>query len=341
MASSTIAPFGHGSIENIATIIGELYTGPELTRILASLGMPDTVGATATKWKRLAASMGEKQFSQRDGRPILAVIVAAMKPDMIWDRQGKAAVARDELTQVLSMSGYRVLDDGRIGRAKTAATASEASARSVRLRKPLEARDAHPEVIRHCREELLRKDHYEAVFEAVKGLGARLREKSELDEDGRPLVQAALRGKQPRVLLTDCSTVTERNEQEGIALLAEGVFAAFRNPAAHEPRLVWEVSEQDALDVLGTLSMIQRSLDSARSGTRGCIGHAGGTTAPMQKATVGASPWETQGRPPFRRVRTSAAGPYKRHAALIVPTHERADEKPLVTVGARPETHGR
>jgi uncharacterized protein (TIGR02391 family) len=83
-------------------------------------------------------------------------------------------------------------------------------------------------------------------------------------------VQAALRGKQPRVLLTDCTTGTERNEQEGIALLAEGAFAAFRNPA-HEPRLVWEVTEQDALDVLGTLSMIHRRLDSARRG---------GTTAP-------------------------------------------------------------
>lgn len=110
-----------------------------------------------------------------------------------------------------------------------------------------------PKWIRHCRPELLRKDCYEAVFEAVKGLGARLREKSGLDEDGRALVQAALRGKQPRVLITAYSTVTERNEQEGVALLAEGVFAAFRNPAAHEPRLEWEVSEQDALDVLGTL----------------------------------------------------------------------------------------
>lgn len=264
MAASTIAPFGHGSIENIARIIGELYTGPELTRILASVGMPDPLGDGQTKWKRLAASMQGKQYSQRDGRPVLAVVIAAMKPEMGWDRQAKAAVARDELTQVLSLSGYRVRDNGTIGPAEKAATASEASDRTQRLRKLLEARDAHPEVIRHCREELLRTDCYEAVFEVVKGLGARLREKSGLDEDGRALVQAALRGKQPRVLLTDYSTVTERNEQEGVALLAEGVFAAFRNPAAHEPRLEWEVSEQDALDVLGTLSMIHRRLDSAR-----------------------------------------------------------------------------
>lgn len=264
MAASTIAPFGHGSIENIARIIGELYTGPDLTRILKSAGMPDPLGEGQTKWKRLAASMQDKQYSQRDGRPILAVVTAAMKPDTIWDRQSKAAVARDELTQVLSLSGYRVREDGRIGPATKTATASEASARSERLRTRLTERSAHPEVVRHCREELLRKDCYEAVFEAVKGLGARLREKSGLDQDGRALVQAALRGKQPRVLITDCCTVTERNEQEGVALLAEGVFAAFRNPAAHEPRLVWEVSEHDALDVLGTLSLIHRRLDAAR-----------------------------------------------------------------------------
>lgn len=265
MAAKAIAPFGDGSIENIARIIGELYSGSELTRLLQAVRMPDPLGEGPTKWKRLAASMQQKQHLQGDGRPILAVIAAAMKPDRIWDRQGKASVSRDELTQVLSMSGYRVLEDGRVGTALKAATASEASARSERLRSLLQARDAHPEVIRHCREELLRKDCYEAVFEAVKGLGARLREKSGLDEDGRGLVQAALRGKQPRVLLTECDTVTDRNEQEGIALLAEGVFAAFRNPAAHEPRLVWEVSEADALDVLGTLSMIHRRLDGARS----------------------------------------------------------------------------
>lgn len=264
MATGTIGPFGHGSIENIARIIGELHSGPELTRILASVGMPDLLGEGQTKWKRLAASMRDKQCSQGDGRPILAVVTAAMKPDVIWDRQVKASVARDELSQVLSLSGYRVRDDGQIGPAKKAATASEASARSTRLRAHLTERGAHPEVVRHCRTELLKADYYEAVFEAVKGLGARLREKSGVDQDGRPLVQAVLQGKSPRILLTPCTTETERNEQTGIALLAEGVFAAFRNPSAHQPKLDWQMSEQDALDVLGTLSMIHRRLDGAR-----------------------------------------------------------------------------
>ncbi|WP_276309372.1 TIGR02391 family protein [Cryobacterium aureum] len=45
--------------------------------------------------------------------------------------------------------------------------------------------------------------------------------------------------------------------------LAKGLFSAFRNPVAHEPRIEWVLTEQDALDVLGTLSMIHRRLDSA------------------------------------------------------------------------------
>ncbi|MGO1264497.1 MAG: TIGR02391 family protein [Brevibacterium aurantiacum] len=68
------------------------------------------------------------------------------------------------------------------------------------------------------------------------------------------------------IKLNALSTATRRNEQRGISLLAEGLFAAFRNPSAHEPRTKWEMSEQDALDVLGAASMVHRRLDSAVQG---------------------------------------------------------------------------
>lgn len=264
MADSSVQAFSTGTIEAVGKVLGDLYSGSELTRIIVEAKFLDPLGEGQTKWKRLAAAMHATQARQGDGQPVLVLVRISLASDRVWSRQPEAAVARDELTQILSLSGYAVREDGRVIRASRTSTASEASARSERLHQLLTARGAHAEVIRHCRPELLRKDCYAAVFEAVKGLGARMREKSGLDEDGRALVQATLRGKQPRVLLTDCSTVTERNEQQGIALLAEGIFAAFRNPAAHEPRLVWEVSEQDALDVLGTLSMIHRRLDNAR-----------------------------------------------------------------------------
>jgi len=43
----------------------------------------------------------------------------------------------------------------------------------------------------------------------------------------------------------------------------KGCFSAFRNPTAHEPRIVWHVSEADTLDLLSTLSLIHRRLDNA------------------------------------------------------------------------------
>lgn len=86
----------------------------------------------------------------------------------------------------------------------------------------------------------------------------------ETDEDGPKLVEAILEGSDPKILLNDRANRSQRDEQRGVALLMKGVFAAFRNPAAHEPKIVWTMTEQDALDVLGTLSMVHRRLDAAR-----------------------------------------------------------------------------
>lgn len=67
------------------------------------------------------------------------------------------------------------------------------------------------------------------------------------------------------VCLNDPSTqsLRYRDEPRGVALLAKGLFAAFRHPTSHEPRVEWSMSEQDALDVLGTLSMLHRRLGGA------------------------------------------------------------------------------
>lgn len=150
-----------------------------------------------------------------------------------------------------------------MARAPKARTVDEARARTDRLRDKLQQRQAHELVIAYCWPELLRADYYEAVFEAIKGLGSRLRTMTGKDLDGSKLVEGTLEGAPPVVRLNDLSTQSLRDEQRGVALLAKGLFAAFRNPTSHEPRVEWSMSEQDALDVLGTLSMLHRRLDGA------------------------------------------------------------------------------
>ena len=190
---------------------------------------------------------------------MVGLIHAAMAPDRTLSRRAEAAIARDSLNQVLSIAGYRVKEDGRVATTTRATTDSEAAARSERLQRHLSDRCAHRDVLQYCRPELLRTDFYEAVFESIKGLGHRLRAMSGgTDEDGPKLVEATLEGSDPLILLNNRANRSQRDEQRGVALLMKGMFAAFRNPAAHEPKIVWTMTEQDALDVLGTLSMVHR-----------------------------------------------------------------------------------
>jgi uncharacterized protein (TIGR02391 family) len=45
--------------------------------------------------------------------------------------------------------------------------------------------------------------------------------------------------------------------------LIKGLFGAFRNTTAHAPKIHWNITEQDALDILTTISLVHRRLDSA------------------------------------------------------------------------------
>jgi len=59
------------------------------------------------------------------------------------------------------------------------------------------------------------------------------------------------------------STETEVSEQKGFSNMLVGLFGAVRNPVAHAPKTAWLMSEQDALDILSTVSFIHRKLDNA------------------------------------------------------------------------------
>lgn len=230
---------------------------------MAEIPLRQDPGEGNTKWRRLAYAVSSNQVSTQSGNAMLALVATAMRPDKTLDRADAARRTRDDLNQILSLVALRVREDGKVARAAQAHTTDEAQSRTEHLRVLLERRGAHPEVLAYCRVELLRKDYYEAVFEAIKGLGSRIRQLTGVDADGYGLVESTMAGAAPRLRLNTLESRTQRDEQRGVANLAKGLFSAFRNPAAHEPRMTWTLSEIDALDVLGTLSMIHRRIDAA------------------------------------------------------------------------------
>lgn len=263
-----IPAFSSGTVETVARAVGETYTGSQITSLLidSKCAQFDS-GPPHTKWARIAEAIERKQKAQGDGNPLLYVVKKSIEPGRLFSSKNADAAEglRAELATVLSTEGYALDEDGTIRRAKQKASYEDARNRARGLREHLRKRGSHEEVLKHCRDSLLQTedDYYEVVFEAAKGLEDRVRKMSHSELDGRKLAQNVLGAKNRTIPFNTGETKTERNEQESMRLLVEGVIAGFRNPPAHRTRLDWKVSEQDAQDVLGLLALIHRRLDAA------------------------------------------------------------------------------
>lgn len=80
-----------------------------------------------------------------------------------------------------------------------------------------------------------RNDYTEAVRDAVFHMSEVLREKGGIaDKDGTKLVEAALLGNNPAILVNKNETTTEKDFQQGIGFSFKGIMQSVRNPLSHE-----------------------------------------------------------------------------------------------------------
>ena len=101
----------------------------------------------------------------------------------------------------------------------------------------------------------------------MKSIAAKIRTMSGLTTDGAALVQQAFslgQSGEPLLAINGLVTETDKGEQRGFANLLVGLFGTIRNPTAHNPKFEWDMSEQDALDVLTIASLVHRKLDKVR-----------------------------------------------------------------------------
>jgi uncharacterized protein (TIGR02391 family) len=130
----------------------------------------------------------------------------------------------------------------------------------------LEQRGVHTDVLEFCRAELLQEDYFHAVLETTKSLSAKFREKSGLTTDAAELAMSAFglgKADIPYLAFNSLQIETHKSEQRGLMNLFVGMFGTFRNVTAHGEKLTWDVTEQDALDLLTLVSMLHRRLDAS------------------------------------------------------------------------------
>lgn len=170
----------------------------------------------------------------------------------------------DGVNKVLLLNGLEIQENGKIRETVKAETLSEVDRRVKSLEQKLADRNIHAEVKKYCIKDYLRKDYYDAVFEAAKGVAQRVRDITGLKTDGGTLFQAAFKKSDPYLYFNLLQTDSEISEFIGLKELLESIFHLVRNPAAHTPKINWAIDEARALDVLTMISVAHSYLDECK-----------------------------------------------------------------------------
>jgi uncharacterized protein (TIGR02391 family) len=263
-----IDKFQDARLQRICDVLADTgtgLTGSQIGSILSALGIEDPF-PTATKRHRLYGALSNRQQKDGCGNLVVAFIYRAMDPVLYTDNHAHFDYMRQELNKVLAFCGYALGEDGKMRPQTAVRTLTEAEERAGRLRTELRRRGVHPDVLDFCRSELLQNNYFHAVFEATKSVADKIRGKTGLTSDGSELVDQAFGLAKvgiPFLAFNSLQTEPERSEHTGLMNLMKGMFGAFRNVTAHAPKISWNMSEQDALDLLTIASFLHRRLDGA------------------------------------------------------------------------------
>lgn len=240
-------------------------TGSEIGRYLRQLGVQDPL-PSMTKRHRLYEALLQRQRQDGCGNLVGAFIQTVMDPVLHTGAADYFDCKRDELNEVLAFAGFKLGNDGKLQIRQAAKTLLESEQRASRLRTELQRRGVHADVLAFSRAELLQDNYFHAVFEATKSVAEKIRTRTGLMGDGSGLIDHVFgMGSvgMPFLAFNTLQTDTERSEHTGLMNLMKGMFGAFRNVTAHAPKIHWNITEQDALDLLSIASLLHRRLDAA------------------------------------------------------------------------------
>jgi uncharacterized protein (TIGR02391 family) len=218
-------------------------TKTELTRLLeqcqipvmddgkSSNGLTYTVGLNKRDW--LYKCFANEINSHKSFERVFIFIEKALNPVSYTSEESrqKYHFLFEETNKVLLLIGLNISNEGKLTEVAQAKTLEEVDRRVNNLRRQLYNRAIHHEVKKYCIRDYLRKDYYDAVFEAAKGLAERVREITGLTTDGSALFQKAFAKNDPYIFLNSLKTESEINEFLGLKELLESIFHLVRNPA--------------------------------------------------------------------------------------------------------------
>lgn len=252
-------------IEGISDILGDTdkgLTGSEIHHFLLQAQIDD-IDSLNTKRKRLFNAFANFQNRKGCSNNILNFITLALNPVRYVSDQFEFERQRKLVNQKLAFVGYQLNKNGKFSEVEKASIISDVEIKVSNLKQEIERRKGHPEILKYCKAELLVNNYFHSVFEANKGLFQRIRDLSGCTKDGNQLIEEVF-SSNPILIINNFQNNSEKNEHTGFCNILKGLCGMFRNTSAHEPKISWDIEEQDALDILGLISYCHRRLDKAQ-----------------------------------------------------------------------------
>lgn len=127
---------------------------------------------------------------------------------------------------------------------------------------PFDERNIHPDIAKVSLK-LFDNGHYsQATFEAFKYLDLHVKKLSGINESGFKLMMNAFAEANPKIKLTDLSTVSDIDEQSGFKFIFAGVMSAIRNPRGHD---ITTDPIHRCLDHLSLASVLLRRIEERKA----------------------------------------------------------------------------
>lgn len=242
------------SIDALSKVFSDSLVGREINNILQECNIEIIDGSS--KAKKLYSSFINYKNKYNSSNSIMNFITSVLNPvNYVSSENNKYMELLEKVNKILITEGLKIDENNNIVEVEKVSNINEIEKRVNSIRK------IHSEVLKYCKEDYLRKDYYDTVFEASKSLGERVRDLSGLNTDGTELFQTAFSRKNPLIVLNQLNTESEINEYNGLKELLLSICHLVRNPTAHTPKINWKMNEDEAIDILSIISFAHNYLD--------------------------------------------------------------------------------
>ena len=216
------------------------------------------------KRKKLFNAFVDYQDKNQCANNIILFIQNILSPQRYVDNTDIFKKVKAGVNKQLAFEGLYIDDSNQIVSVEKASKISDVQIKVEGLKSKLIEQGAHQLVFSYCNAELLANNYFHSVLESSKGLVKRIQDLAGVTYDGQNLMEKVFKDEDPILIVNNFQSKSEKDEHRGFRNLLIGIVAMFRNPASHELKVEWNMSEQDALDILAMISYCHRRLDNAQ-----------------------------------------------------------------------------